>query len=94
MHAWTIVGRKKKVRLHLKPYCAGDVPDEIGRDLIVLQDLAALLRELEALRPHRQGIERLWRGQTNVESGGKAASAYRNAYVRVLVIENEKPCTC
>ena len=33
-------GRKKKIRLHLKPYCLGEVPDEIGRDLIVLQDLA------------------------------------------------------
>jgi very-short-patch-repair endonuclease len=55
-------GRKKKVRLHLKPYCPGEVPDEIGRDLVTLQDLAALLRELEALRPQFRGIERLWRG--------------------------------
>ena len=38
-------GRKKKVRLHLQPYCTGEVPDEIGRDLVVLQDLADLLRE-------------------------------------------------
>jgi hypothetical protein len=55
-------GRKKKIRLHLKPYCQGDVPDDIGRDLIVLQDLAVLLRDLEALRPQFAGIERLWRG--------------------------------
>ena len=55
-------GRKKKVRLHLKPYCPDEVPDEIGRDLIVLQDLTDLLRELEALRPQFAGIERLWRG--------------------------------
>ena len=50
------------MRLHLKPYRADEVPDEIGRDLIVLQDLADLLRELEALRPQFAGMERLWRG--------------------------------
>lgn len=55
-------GRKKKIRLHLKPYCLGEVPDEIGRDIIVLQDLAILLRELGALKPQFAGIERLWRG--------------------------------
>ncbi|MEH2545593.1 hypothetical protein V1283_002238 [Bradyrhizobium sp. AZCC 2262] len=55
-------GRKKKVRLHLQPYCPGEVPDEIGRDLIVLQDLCDLLRGMEALRPHFRGIEPLWRG--------------------------------
>ena len=55
-------GRKKKVRLHLKPYCEGEVPDEIGRDLVVLQEIASLLRELEALRPQFRGIERLWSG--------------------------------
>jgi very-short-patch-repair endonuclease len=57
-------GRKKKVRLYLKPYCPqhDDVPDEIGRDLVVLQELGGLLRELEALRPRFAGMERLWRG--------------------------------
>jgi very-short-patch-repair endonuclease len=55
-------GRKKKIRLHLKPYCRGEVPDEIGRDFIVLQDLAVLLRDLEVLRSQFAGIERLWRG--------------------------------
>jgi very-short-patch-repair endonuclease len=55
-------GRKKKVRIHLQPYCTGEVPDEIGRDLVVLQELAGLLRELEALRPQFRGIERLWKG--------------------------------
>jgi hypothetical protein len=55
-------GRKKKIRLHLKPYCLGEVPDEIGRDLIVLQELAIQLRELEALKPQFAGIERLSRG--------------------------------
>jgi very-short-patch-repair endonuclease len=57
-------GRKKKIRLHLKPYCTedDDVPDEIGRDLVVLQELGGLLRELEALRPRFAGMERLWRG--------------------------------
>jgi hypothetical protein len=54
--------RKKKVRLHLQPYCADGVPDDIGRDLIVLLDLADLIRMLESLRPHFRGIERLWRG--------------------------------
>ena len=55
-------GRKKKVRTHLQPYCTGEVPDEIGRDLLVLQDLAGLLRELETLRPRFRGMERLWKG--------------------------------
>lgn len=55
-------GRKKKIRLHLQPYCPGEVPDEIGRDLIVLQDLCDLLRGLDALKPQFRGIERLWRG--------------------------------
>ena len=55
-------GRKKKVRIHLRPYCSGEVPDEIGRDLVVLRELAGLLRELEALRPQFRGIERLWKG--------------------------------
>jgi hypothetical protein len=55
-------GRKKKVRLVLEPYCPGDVPDDIGRDLVVLQDLAMLLREIEMIKPRFAGIERLWRG--------------------------------
>jgi Protein of unknown function (DUF4011)/REase_MTES_1575/AAA domain/Protein of unknown function (DUF3320) len=55
-------GRKKKVRIHLQPYCTGEVPDEIGRDLVVLQELAGLFREFEALRPQFRGIERLWKG--------------------------------
>jgi very-short-patch-repair endonuclease len=55
-------GRKKKIRLHLKPYCQDEVPEEIGRDIVVLQDIAMLLRELEALRSRFQGMERLWRG--------------------------------
>lgn len=55
-------GRRKKVRLALKPYCPGDVPEEIGRDLVVLQDVSTLLREIEMLRPQFRGMERLWRG--------------------------------
>jgi hypothetical protein len=55
-------GRKNKVRLQLEPYCPDGVPVDIGRDLVVLQDLALLLREVEALKPQFRGIERLWRG--------------------------------
>lgn len=55
-------GRKKKVRLALKPYCSGEVPEDIGRDLVVLQDLAVLLREIETMKPRFRGMERLWRG--------------------------------
>jgi hypothetical protein len=54
--------RKKKVRLALKPYCATDVPNEIDRDLTLLQDLATILGEIEMIRPRFGGIERLWRG--------------------------------
>jgi very-short-patch-repair endonuclease len=60
-------GRKNKVRQVLKPYCSGEVPEDIGRDLIVLQDLSSLLREIDATRPSFAGMERLWRGAgTNV----------------------------
>lgn len=55
-------GRKKKVRLALKPYCSAEVPDEIGRDLVVLQDISVLLREIEVIKPRFKGMERLWRG--------------------------------
>jgi very-short-patch-repair endonuclease len=55
-------GRKSKVRLLLKPYCSGEVPDDIARDLVVLQDIALLLDEVEAIRPSFRGMERLWRG--------------------------------
>ena len=61
-------GRKKKVRLHLKPYCQDEVPDEIGRDLVVLQEVADLLSELEFLKPQFRGIERLWRGMDSEPS--------------------------
>ena len=54
--------RKKKVRLVLEPYCGGEVPDDIGRDIVVLQDLAILLSEIATIRPRFSGIERLWRG--------------------------------
>jgi hypothetical protein len=53
-------GRQKKVRLSLEPYCSGPVPDDIGRDLIVLHDLKDLLAEAERLRPSFSGIERLF----------------------------------
>lgn len=55
-------GRKKKVRLQLKPYCQDEVPEDIGRDILVLQDLATLLRELQALRSGFRSMERLWLG--------------------------------
>ncbi|MGY3581970.1 very-short-patch-repair endonuclease [Bradyrhizobium sp. USDA 4341] len=57
-------GRKKKVRTALKPYCpaGSEVPDDIGRDLVVLNDIADLLRDIEDLKPRFRGMERLWRG--------------------------------
>ncbi|MEH2488687.1 DUF3320 domain-containing protein [Bradyrhizobium sp. AZCC 2230] len=55
-------GRKKKVRLALTPYCSGEIPDDIGRDIVVLKDLGVLLSEIESIRPRFRGIERLWRG--------------------------------
>ncbi|WP_271565787.1 DUF3320 domain-containing protein [Bradyrhizobium sp. CCBAU 11386] len=55
-------GRKKKVRLALKPYCSGEVPEDIGRDIVVLQELAILLREIENMKPRFRDMERLWRG--------------------------------
>jgi very-short-patch-repair endonuclease len=53
-------GRQKKVRLSLEPYCSGPVPQDIGRDLIVLHDLKDLLAEAERLRPSFSGIERFF----------------------------------
>lgn len=44
-------GKKNKVRLLLKPYCASEVPAEIGRDLVMLQDLAEVEKAIELLRP-------------------------------------------
>jgi very-short-patch-repair endonuclease len=55
-------GRRNKVRLNLKPYCPNEVPEDIGRDLVVLQDLATLLDELEDVRPLFKGMGSLWRG--------------------------------
>jgi very-short-patch-repair endonuclease len=55
-------GRKKKVRLVLKPYFQGEVPDDIGGDLVVLQDIADLLKEIDEIKPRFLGMERLWRG--------------------------------
>jgi hypothetical protein len=53
-------GRQKKVRVSLNPYCVGPVPEDIGHDLIVLQDLRDLLAEAERLRLSFGGIERLF----------------------------------
>ena len=52
--------RQKRVRLSLEPYCSGPVPEDIGRDLIVLHDLKDLLAEAERLRHAFGGIERLF----------------------------------
>ena len=38
------------------------MPEEIGRDLVTLQDLADLLRDIEAMKPRFRNLERLWRG--------------------------------
>lgn len=54
-------GRKKKVRLALKPYCTGEVPEDIGRDIVLLQEIAILLKEVEDMKPRFRGMERLWR---------------------------------
>lgn len=54
--------KKSKVRLLLKPYCKGEMPDDIGRDLVVLQDLAELTADAERLAPFFAGMEQLWYG--------------------------------
>jgi very-short-patch-repair endonuclease len=53
-------GRQKKVRLSLQPCCSDPVPQDIGRDLLILQELLELLAEAEKLRPSFTGIERLF----------------------------------
>jgi hypothetical protein len=53
-------GRQKKIRQTLEPHCSGPVPQDIGRDLVVLHDLNDLLAEAERLRPSFGGIERLF----------------------------------
>ena len=55
-------GRKNKVRLLLKPYCVDEVPAEIGRDIVVLQDLVDIQNALEKLQPAFVGMEDLWQG--------------------------------
>ena len=54
--------KKNKVRLALNPYCKAAAPDDIGRDLVVLQDLARLTAEAERLAPYFVAMEQLWRG--------------------------------
>jgi hypothetical protein len=86
--------RKKKVRLAFKPYCRGDVPDDIGRDLVVLQDLAILLPEIATIRPRFAGIERLWRGTATDAARFDGlilwADSMRNA-VDTMQIDNVDP---
>jgi hypothetical protein len=55
-------GKKNKVRLLLKPYCKGEPPQDIGRDLVGLQRLAGIMAEIDLLKPAFAGLERLWRG--------------------------------
>ena len=56
-------GKKAKVRLHLAPYCPeGAVPEDITRDLVVLQDIGELAAECDRLGPQFAGMEALWRG--------------------------------
>lgn len=87
-------GRKKKVRLVLEPYCGADLPDDIGRDLVVLQELAILLHEIAMIKPRFAGIERIWRGTaTDVarfEGLISWADSMRDA-VDALHLENVEP---
>jgi len=53
-------GRQRKVRLALQPCCPEPVAQEIGRDLVLLQDLVDLLADAERLRPAFAGFERLF----------------------------------
>jgi hypothetical protein len=55
-------GKKSKVRLLLSPYCKGEPPEEIGRDLVRLQRLAEIVAETERVKLAFAGLERLWRG--------------------------------
>ena len=55
-------GKKGKVRLLLRPYCKGELPQDIGRDLVGLQRLAAIVTETERVKPAFAGLEPLWRG--------------------------------
>lgn len=56
-------GKKAKVRQQLAPYAPqGVVPEDITRDLTVLQDLGDLVAESEKLAAQFSGMERLWNG--------------------------------
>jgi hypothetical protein len=55
-------GRKNRVRVLLQPYCAVEVPEDIGRDLLVLQGLGKLDAEAACLASEFAGMERLWQG--------------------------------
>jgi len=82
-------GRKKKVRLALKPYCSVEVPEDVGRDIVLLQEIAVLLREIEDIKPRFSGMERLWRGAQTDASRFPAligwAEGVRNAAVAYAV---------
>ena len=55
-------GRKNKVRAALEPYCTGEMAEDVGRDLAVLEDIGVLLREIEALKPLFANMAHLWKG--------------------------------
>lgn len=89
-------GRKNKVRQILKPYCSGEVPEDIGRDLVVLQDLSSLLREIDATRPSFAGMERLWRGAATSVSRFDALIVWANnlrSAVDALADDGERSAT-
>jgi very-short-patch-repair endonuclease len=54
--------RKNKVRAALAPYCTGEVPEDVGKDLPILEDISGFLREMETLKPLFSGMAHLWRG--------------------------------
>ena len=80
-------GRQKKVRVSLNPYCVGPVPEDIGHDLIVLQDLRDLLAEAEnnsVFRSAASSASSTRSAQLRADQGIVAWAAQMDATIRTL----------
>jgi hypothetical protein len=68
--------RKNKVRAVLQPFCTGDVPSDIAKDLVILGELGDFVRDIEGLKPMFAGMEHLWRGPATDVSRFDALAAW------------------
>lgn len=56
-------GRKKQVYRRLEPFASGPLPDDIGRDLVLLIELSGLIEDLRAIEPDLTVFGPSWKGE-------------------------------